>query len=166
MTQSATLKICYAVASSLGDEAVDFVALPSSFQQVAAVVYIPRRTMQGAGQVIVVTGGAVGDKISWQASTSDCSTVVTTATSTRTATYLVSGTSQSLTLHTSAQSGNWTTCYLPVGGVWTALVGKGLEIIVKPTVDIAAAFAGIPTTITFTSSAKSGDFVALVPTVL
>merc|ERR1712159_327150 len=66
MTATATLRVCYAVSASLGNSAEDFVTLGSTFSQLARVDYAPKRTIQGAAQVITVSGGAVGDLVAWK----------------------------------------------------------------------------------------------------
>ena len=81
------LKVCYATAQSGGSNAGDYSELDGGFSQLD---FEPKRTVTGAEQRLVLTGGVSGNRIVWTQAT-NCSFAAGGASSTKTAEYTISG---------------------------------------------------------------------------
>jgi hypothetical protein len=148
------LVLCYATAEGKGDSSDDYSALDIQLNQVPPVAFacqtcntsLPHLTVVGTPQDFVVTGShpSRGDQIMWMKS-ANCLNAPGVATHNRSRVYDLTSMTQIVTLHTTAEPGNWQLCMRPsVNGLWSLVNEPVTHLPLNLTIrrDVTPVFAG------------------------
>jgi len=166
MTSPKDLVLCFATIESGGDSPDDFTVLEySSFLQLAAPTFDPKRIVRGAHQHVDLFGSLNrGDRVVWSTHTT-CLTAEGPASPNKTGEYVFNSTNQTFTLHPLMDPGTWTMCYKLAGGnprrptyegLWTTVTDREFVIIPRPTFFPLEGIAGSVLQVHFTGTAISG----------
>lgn len=159
MTEDVPLFVCYALSQTSGDGHDDFATLDYQLRQMN---FEPKRTIKGAAQPFVVTGGVAGDQVVWTLDV-DCRNAGGVETLNKTAEYTLSSSNTNVVLHTTIQNGTYIMCHRAnESSVYTEVMGHVLLIIDQPAFAPAFGFAGVIQSIGFDSPAQDGDFIVLL----
>jgi len=155
-----SFQICFATAESGGDDVGDYAQMSVRFVHRTGLDFSPMKTVQGAAQLLVVTGSYQGDQVAWTLYP-DCSNAYGISNEFRTWPYYLNANSTEVEIPPSSTPGYWIMCFRPDGGSVTHLEGKDLWIIEPPTFSPFIGIAGSVNPITFNYTASPGDFVVI-----
>ena len=153
MTSISQLNVCFTTDESMRTQPA-FVTI-GEWTPRAMPDFNPQRTMSGAPQQLIVSGGIDGDLAYW--TKGNCSTpelIPGSATTDLTTVYNVSSNKTIFALHTAASSGSWNLCYQVVDGIWQNVTRVKLNVAAPPTLFPLVGIAGSETHVSLSGSTQ------------
>ena len=127
MVDSVTLVVCFASSESLGDSADDYVNA-GTLTQLPPPTFVPHRTISAHQQVVRVSGGNNGDKVTWNKWSEACAQTPASPSSEQTDVFDITSSAHDVTLGDTLIDGEWRTCYKPAGGRYSHLTTLNLTV--------------------------------------